>query len=208
MPPAERELDAYECPSCGNVRLHERATCCGESLEPIEATAAFDPPDMADVAREVFGISGTELAVCRTLMSEDEATVEDLASRIPRDRSVVLRHLNHLVDLGVARKHSRVLPEGGRVNVYAPNSVEDVRRRLRLGLYAWLADAEARIDELNREKFAEMVERGDVAAADGSDAGSTLGRPETPEDRTEGSGATDGDGRSVFDRLLGRDDAP
>lgn len=166
MPLEERTVDAYQCPSCGALRAIAREACCGRPLEPVDTSVAIEPPEVSDIARAVFDISSTELAICRTLMAEDEATIRDLAERLPRDRSVIQRHVSHLVELGVLEKRSRSLPAGGRVNVYAPKSPEEIRRRLHLGLYAWMTDAEDRVEELNREKMEAMVESADVAPVD------------------------------------------
>lgn len=162
----ERDVEAYECSSCGSLGRHERAQCCGEPREPLDATATYDPPSVEQVANAVFDISSTELAVCKAIMEEDEATIDDLTAKIPRERTSILRHLNHLVELGVVEKKSRVRRAGGRVNVYTSVPVEEVYRAFRLGLYTWLEDAEAMVDELSQEKFEGMIEQADVDVAD------------------------------------------
>lgn len=83
-----------------------------------------------------IGISSTELAVCKSLLAQEQATIGEPVSRLPRDRSTVTRRLDHLVELGVIEKESRPIERGGRENVYSPTAPDDVHRILRLGLYA------------------------------------------------------------------------
>lgn len=91
-------------------------------------------------------------------MAEPEITVNELAEMVERDRSVVTRHLSHLVGLGIVEKRSRVLSDGGRVNVYSHRSVDAVRRQFKLGLYVWMLEAVEVIDDLSEEKISLLVE--------------------------------------------------
>jgi predicted transcriptional regulator len=175
----ERDLDAYECSTCGTIALRDGMTCCDEPMDAVDATTSIDPPETESLVREVFGMSATDLELCRVLMAEGEATVRDLTGQLDRDRTSITRRLNHLADVGVLEKRTRVLPGGGRANVYSPRDVEYVRRRLELGLYAWLDDALDLVAELNREKIEAMAEAADAessatpagADARGDDAG-------------------------------------
>lgn len=161
MASSEHELAVYECRSCGDYRLEStETTCCGDPMTELDDTVPIEQPDEERLMRTVFGISETELEVCRHLMAEPEVTVEELTEAVDRDRSVVTRHLNDLVDLGVVEKQSRVLSEGGRINVYKHRSVDAVRRQFKLGLYTWITDAVDVIDELSEEKIELMVRRG------------------------------------------------
>lgn len=178
MTASERELAVYECRSCGEYQLGATApTCCDEPMAEIDDAAPIESPDEETLMRVVFGISETELEVCRHLMDEGEATVAELTSAVDRDRSVVTRHLNDLVELGVIEKESRVLSDGGRINVYSHRSAEAVRRQFELGLYAWLTDAVGVIDDLSEEKI-ELLVRGESADA---------ARERTLLDRTDSS---------------------
>ena len=170
---SEHDLAIYECRSCGDYQLGTTApTCCDDPMAEIDASVPIESPDEETLMRSVFGISETELEVCRHLMTEGEATVKELTAAVDRDRSVVTRHLNDLVDLGVVEKQSRVLSDGGRVNVYSHRSVEAVRRQFKLGLYAWLTDAVDVIDELSEEKVELLVRGGDSGGDSGADAAS------------------------------------
>lgn len=157
----ERDVDAYECSSCGRLARGPGVTCCGESMEAVETNVTYDAPEPMQVTKAVFGISSTELALCKVLMAEEQATVGDLAAEISRDKSVAMRHLDHLVELGVVEKESRVRREGGRENVYSSVPLDEIHRSFRLGLLAWLDDAEELLDELSREKLQTMIEQAD-----------------------------------------------
>ena len=161
MASPEPELAVYTCRSCGEYQLAAAApTCCAEPMDEVEDRVPVESPDETHLMRAVFDISETELDVCRQLMSEGELTVEELADLVDRDRSVVTRHLNHLLELGMVEKRSRVLSTGGRVNVYTHRSAEAVRRQFKLGLYTWMADAVDVIDDLSEDKIERLV-RGD-----------------------------------------------
>ncbi|WP_049926936.1 helix-turn-helix domain-containing protein [Halopiger goleimassiliensis] len=127
-------------------------------MDAVETTVPTESPTVEELMRDVFDISPTELEVRQQVMAAGETTIDDLVETVDRDRSVVSRHLNHLVDLGVVEKTSRVLPEGGRVNVYAPRSEDVVRRKRKHGLYASCLDAIELLEEVNEEKIAMMAE--------------------------------------------------
>lgn len=158
MASPEPELAVYTCRSCGECWLASAApTCCDEPMDEIDDTVPVESPSESHLMRAVFDISETELEVCRHLMAEDELTVDELTGLVDRDRSVVTRHLNHLVELGMVEKHSRVLSNGGRVNVYSHRSADAVRRQFKLGLYTWLTDAVDVVDDLSEDKIERLV---------------------------------------------------
>lgn len=115
-------------------------------------------PSLDELLRTVFDMSETELDVCLCVMEGGEQTVAELAEQVDYDRSVVSRHLNHLVDLGVVDKRRRLLKEGGHVYVYVPNDPEVVRRSLAGAFATWVQEATALIDSLSREKVEAIVE--------------------------------------------------
>lgn len=156
------ELAVYECPSCDNIQLAPvPVNCCGDSMREVETTVPIGSPDVEHVMHDIFDISATELDVCRQVMAEDETTINELVDTIDRDRSVITRHLNHLVELGILEKKSRILTEGGRVNVYSHCTEETVNRQLELGLYTWLINAVDVIDDVSAEKIAMMAQNSD-----------------------------------------------
>ena len=159
MADAERSVDVYRCRVCGEVHVGtHRLQCCDRPMQPARALPAVEPPTTETLLRTVFGMSTTELEVCLCAMESGEATAAGLADELGVDRSLVSRHLNHLAALGVLEKGRRLLRHGGHVNVYTPVDVEDVRRRLALGLSAWVRDATELVEEVSKEKVERVVE--------------------------------------------------
>ncbi|WP_408960539.1 helix-turn-helix domain-containing protein [Natrinema sp. 74] len=201
---ADRDLDIFECPSCKKVVLNQSETCCGEQMNSVDVSPTFNPPDTDSIVSEVFGISGTELVVCRTIMSEEETTVKELASQLDLDQSSINRHLNHLVDLGIVEKQPQVLAEGGRVHIYSPVPIDDVRRQFRIGLYGWGTEAAERIEELSEEKIEAMAEVQTDSEADGSTLKKGREGNETAVDEETESTADGEKGSSLVTRLFRR----
>lgn len=159
MPSSRQEFDVHVCESCGRLGRFGEETCCGERTTPVETTVVCDPPELPSVVSEVFGLSATDLAVCYALDQLDEATVDDLTDHLDRDRSTVSRSLDRLGELDLVEKRPRIPESGGRVHVYSSRPLDDVRRRLELGLYAWVDAAVEEVDELDRRKMEMMADR-------------------------------------------------
>lgn len=159
MAEAERTVDVYRCRACGEIHVGtRRVRCCDRPMEHDRSVPEVEAPTTETLLRTVFGMSTTELEVCLCAMESGEATASGLAEELSVDRSLVSRHLNHLADLGVLEKGRRVLRNGGHVNVYTPVGVEEVRRRLELGLSVWVAEATRLVDEISKEKVERIVE--------------------------------------------------
>ncbi|WP_134671518.1 helix-turn-helix domain-containing protein [Halorussus marinus] len=142
----------FECRECGSVSLGDsETTCCGAEMVSADATPV-EHPELAVVLREVFGVSRTGLTICVCLMEAGDSTAAELADRLDLDRSTVARQLNHLVEIGLLDKRQRLLTGGGYVHVYSPVEVEEVRERLTVGLYAWVAEALDLVEEIDRRK--------------------------------------------------------
>lgn len=161
----EQRVAAYRCPSCGSLARQKEVPYCGASRETVEATTVYDQPDIESVIKTVFNISSTDLAICRVIMTDGEATVKELATQLSFDRSTIYRRLNHLVELGVVEKHPRIPKEGGEVHVYSPAPMDDIHRQFQLGLHTWLTDAEELLDEMHQERLKRMVEEAEAETA-------------------------------------------
>lgn len=161
--------EVHECRECGAISFDEAPSCCGASTEPVEAEPV-EHPDLAVVLREVFGISETGLKVCLCLMEEGESTAAEIAERLDIDRSTVGRQVNHLTDVGVLDKRQQLLKDGGYVHVYSPVPVDEVRRRLTVGLYAWVDEALDIVEHVNREKLDALAR----ADGDGGESDETV----------------------------------
>lgn len=150
------------CDRCGSIALARDAiTCCDRPMDPVPTPESVASPGLEEVLQVVFGMSTSELDVCLCVMAGEGLTVKELASETGYDRSVIARHLGHLVDLGVLEKRRRLLERGGQVYVYSPRSAESVRRSLQEGFLGWTAAASTGIDGLTREKIEAIVDRGD-----------------------------------------------
>lgn len=148
------------CEGCGGLGFGRgEMTCCAGPMEPVDAADdAIEAPALGDLLTAVFDMSETALDVCLCVMEGGDQTAQALADRIDYDRSVVARHLNHLVDLGVVEKRRQVLDGGGHVYVYSPRPEDVVRRQFRTLFLTWVRSAAGRIDELRREKVESIVE--------------------------------------------------
>jgi predicted transcriptional regulator len=154
----------FECDSCGNLGLgvgEGEIRCCDRQMWPVDAdgpATAVNDPTLEDLLRTVFDMSDTELELCLCVMEGGELTVAELAADTDYDRSVVTRHLNHLVDLGVVDKRRRLLERGGEVYVYTPATPDVVRERFRRLFLQWITRASRLLDDLRREKVEAIVE--------------------------------------------------
>lgn len=166
MPNTDSRSEVYECRECGNVSFGDASsTCCGGRMAAVEATPV-ERPELPALLRNVFGISETGLNVCLCLMEENEATAADVAEHLGMDRSTVGRQLNHLSDIGLLDKRQRLLESGGYVHVYSPVPVEEVRKRLTVGLYAWMDEALELVENVNDEKVRAMARADDTGKSD------------------------------------------
>ncbi len=129
------------------------------------AADAVSEPELESLLPEVFDVSERGIAIAVHLMEEDEATTDEIASALDINRTTVTRQLNQLRDLGVVEYGEKSLAEGGRVHVYSPVSLGEMRRRHREGLLEWVTDALALLDEMDQEKLAAVAES---SSADGS----------------------------------------
>lgn len=150
----------FECASCGNLGLgRSNLQCCNGTIQAV-GDGDFDikNPTLEELLRTVFGMSKTEMDLCLCIMEGGETTVKQLADEVDYDRSVVSRHLNHLVDLGVIDKRRRIRKKGGQVYIYTPSEPDVVRRNLTGAFLSWVQEATELIESLSREKVEAMVE--------------------------------------------------
>lgn len=157
----DESVELVECRTCGNLGLgNGDIRCCDGPMQSVEVNASpVNPPSLDDVLRTVFDMSETELDVCLCVMEGGERTVNELVEQIDYDRSVVARHLHHLVELGVLEKRRRLLKQGGDVYVYAPLDPDEVRRNFTRLFFRWVAHAAPLLAELQRDKVEAIVER-------------------------------------------------
>lgn len=149
-----------KCNSCGNLGFGQGPIiCCETRMQPVDdADVTVEEPSLEELLRTVFDMSETELDICLCVMEGGELTVPKLAEEVEYDRSVVARHLDHLVDLGVIDKRRRLLEDGGHIYVYTPNEPDQVSRRLTRAFASWVRDAAPLIESITREKVESIVE--------------------------------------------------
>lgn len=159
MDPSEGGPGVFRCGSCGNVGIGDGGiACCDGPMAPVEGEGGVAEPSLEDLLRSVFDMSETELDLCLCVMEGGEQTVRELAERTDYDRSVVARHLNHLVDLGVVERRRQLLRQGGHVYVYVPSDEATVRENLELQFLRWLEGALEGLESIRREKVEGIVD--------------------------------------------------
>lgn len=170
-------------------------------METIETTVAFKPPEPEQMAKQIFGIDSTELAICEVLIAEGEATISELSEQLPHDRSTISRHLNHLVTLNMATKRSKNLDRGGRAHVYSFVPPDEIRQNLQLGIYMWSKEALELADEVTQAKFEAMAEQSGEMATNGSHAETNPEKPSMAGDNKSESDDSE-QGNSLIDKLF------
>ena len=154
------QITAYSCPDCGSVVLGEgQQECCSDGMEPIDIDAVKEP-DLMVLLPHVFGVSQSGVDVCVTLMEEGEMSVKRLATALDVNQSTVTRQLNQLQDLGVVDYREESLSEGGRIRLYSPVPLSEVRQRHREGLFSWVTDALTVVDEIDSRKLEAVADNG------------------------------------------------
>ena len=153
-------VDILRCSECGNLAIgQDEIWCCDSSMDSVRSNGSgINQPALQEVTQTVFGMSKTELDLCLCVMEGGELTVMELAEQVDLDRSVVSRHLNHLVELGVIDKQRLIRKEGGHVYIYTPNEPDTVRRNLTRAFLVWVHEATSLLDSLTRDKVEAMVE--------------------------------------------------
>lgn len=149
---------AYSCSECGSVALDDRRReCCGEKMESIQMDAVSQP-DLKSLLPQVFDISQSGIDIAVYLMDEGQATTDDISTALGINRTTASRQLNQLRELGVVEYGEQSLKEGGRVHVYSPASLEEVRQRHREGFLDWATTVLALLDEIDQQKLAAASE--------------------------------------------------
>ncbi len=109
-------------------------------------------PDLLEVMSCVFGIERHEARTYETLLDHPESTVEELATKLDRDRSNVNRSLSTLRQKGLATRRRHLLEGGGHVYQYSPTPLSEARELMHETLDAWAAYVHERIAEFGAEQ--------------------------------------------------------
>jgi predicted transcriptional regulator len=79
----------------------------------------------------------TELEVFYRLVTRKQASLDEIASAVGRDRSTTHRCLSKLVSAGLVYKQTKTLNEGGYYHMYSPVEVARIKEQ-----------AQARVNEI------------------------------------------------------------
>ncbi|WP_456482583.1 helix-turn-helix domain-containing protein [Methanopyrus sp.] len=90
-----------------------------------------------DVLRCVLGLRDVEVDAYFALLERGEATVQDLAEELDRDRTTVQKALKSLVYAGLVTRRKETRPRGGFVYVYEAVPFEDARKIVLRALDEW-----------------------------------------------------------------------
>jgi predicted transcriptional regulator len=121
-------------------------------MESINVGAVKEPKQRV-LLRHVFGISQTGLDICIYVMDQEEATPAEIARALDINRSTATRQLNQLRNLGVMDCREESLAEGGRIQIFSPVPMAEIRQRHRESLLSWATEAIDLINELDRKKL-------------------------------------------------------
>ena len=105
---------------------------------------SFDKP--SDLLCCAFGLRNSELDVYFSLISGPK-TVEQIAERISKDRSIVQRVLNKLHTKGLAKRDTHKIQRGGYYYEYSAEKSEVVRDQILIQLEEWYAATKSFLKE-------------------------------------------------------------
>ncbi len=83
-----------------------------------------------------FGIKNSAAKVFFQL-GDTPLTVEEIAEKVQKERSVVQRYLQELVDSNLAIRETMSIDRGGYYHVYRRNSSEEIRKEILNQLDQW-----------------------------------------------------------------------
>ena len=148
----------FACQECGNIVIGENTlSCCDDSMTGIATEQSDHDVSLEDVLSTVFDISQSEFEICLCVMETTEVTVAELEKQTRYDQSLINRHLNHLISIGVIERRRKLLGTGGEVYVYSPVDVSVVRSQLQRQFLEWAAGATAQVGKLQRAKVEEIA---------------------------------------------------
>lgn len=104
-------------------------------------------PGFEEILACVFGIQKHEVRTYLALLDHPDATADELAGDLDRDRSNVNRSLSTLRERELAERHRNLLDTGGHVYRYDATPIDEARELMHETLDEWAAYVHERIDE-------------------------------------------------------------
>lgn len=95
----------------------------------------------------VFNFKEHELLAYIDLAANPRSTVDEMATRLGRDRSWVHRALSTLLHLGMVKRYRRLLAKGGYIYQYEAVPREQAREMLKQSLEKWCQGMVRQIEE-------------------------------------------------------------
>ncbi|MFB6166912.1 MAG: helix-turn-helix domain-containing protein [Candidatus Nanohaloarchaea archaeon] len=106
------------------------------------------PPELTELLKTLYSLSPAESEVFASLCSE-EASVEELAERLGKDRSTVQRYLSSLQTAGLITRRPDTSPNRkGRKYVYYVPDKEELKVQIKQRLEDWEEDKVSKLEEL------------------------------------------------------------
>ena len=100
-------------------------------MDPLRFLTRKDA-SCSDLLSCLYDMKSIEIEVFYSLVDRKEATLDQVAAAVHRDRSTVHRCLSKLVIAGLVYKQSRTRREGGYFHVYSPVEPARIREQARL----------------------------------------------------------------------------
>ncbi len=105
----------------------------------------------------IYGLKNIDTTVFKLLSTTREPmTVDEVASRIDRERSTAYRSVQRLIEAGVVKKEQMNYEQGGYYHVYTASDSDEISRNFQRMLNDWYAKMGSLIGEFN-EKYSDQA---------------------------------------------------
>lgn len=117
-------------------------------LDRFQELLVADETEFCDLLGCVLEIAEPTAEVYRHVLTNPDATAQELAEATASDPSTVNRRLDTLLEKALVTRHRSLLDGGGVVYRYQPASVNQVEERMHRTLDAWTAAKHEQIEAL------------------------------------------------------------
>jgi predicted transcriptional regulator len=119
-----------------------------------------------DLLSCLYGLKPTELQVFYELASRGTISVDDVASKVGRDRTTVHRSLSKLVSAGLAYRQATGLKDGGYRYVYSAVETSKVREQAEVKVREITASLQSLIDNFENDLSSRLQPSSQVSLRD------------------------------------------